>query len=92
MSRLTLLTPPGFSPFGGTNGHPDYLKNRRDREPHECCVVCGKKTPKTAKSVMLSTLNEYLTELGENDLGYYPVGPECSKALKAAGIPVVKAS
>lgn len=66
-----------------------------------CCVLCGKASFGTTY-VLLSNMGEYITleesraheascekrGLNSDDLGYYPVGSDCAKTLKSAGIPV----
>ncbi len=97
----SLTCPPGLAPFGRENGHPNYKKNsnaaRHNGFPLDtshCCVVCGKKAVDTLTYVMLSNVGEYITEAEYNDsddLGLYPVGSDCAKKLKSAGIPLYAA-
>jgi hypothetical protein len=94
----SLKCPPGLAAFGGPNGHPNYRRNQ-DAARHnghyldtsDCCVICGRKAIPSKFSVMLSNVGEYITEAEHNDsddLGLYPVGSDCAKLLKKAGIPV----
>lgn len=55
-----------------------------------CCVLCGKKAFGAPEYVLLSDTSRYVTkeELTDNDLGMFPVGSDCAKKLKKAGIPV----
>lgn len=101
----TLVCPAGCQPFGGVNGHPNYRTNqdRTGRDPSECCVVCGKRATGNLY-VYLSNVSEYITEAEyvaqedacnargacSDDLGMYPVGSDCAKKLRAAGIPLVR--
>jgi len=94
----SLVSPPGLAPFGRESGNPNYKQNQ-DRARHNghyldasnCCAVCGKKALGGDTFVMLSNVGEYITEAEYNDsddLGLYPVGSDCAKKLKKAGIPV----
>lgn len=91
----SVVTPAHLRAFGG---NPSYRKNQ-DAAKHEgssldescCCVLCGKAAFTSGLSVMLSNVGEYITKEEHNDsddLGYYPVGSDCAKKLKAAGIPI----
>lgn len=67
-----------------------------------CCAYCGKKAIESDLSVLLSNVGEYITKEeadafeiecaarggSPDDLGYYPVGSDCARKLRAAGIPV----
>jgi hypothetical protein len=92
----SVVTPAHLKPFGG---NPNYRKNQeraKSKGGHpldasSCCVLCGKKAYESGLSVMLSNVGLYITPEEHNDsddLGYYPVGSDCAKKLKAAGIPV----
>jgi hypothetical protein len=96
----SIACPPGLHPFGRENGHPRYRENQeraRDKRGYaldtiDCCVVCGKGTVGGSTFVLLSDVGEYITaaEHRENgDLGEYPVGSDCARKLKAAGVPIV---
>lgn len=90
----SVKTPASLKPFGG---NPAYKANM-SKAMHKglpvcqtsCCVLCGKKALSQKLFVLLSTDNVYVTqaELSDDDLGEYPVGSDCAKTLKAAGIPV----
>lgn len=79
------------------SGNPDYRTNQ-GKAIHkgipvcqtQCCVLCGKKSLGGKLYVLLASTCEYVTreELDEDDLGEYPIGSDCAKKLKAAGIPV----
>jgi len=76
----------------------NYVVGRYASET-ECCALCGKKAL-GSQHVLLTNVGEYTTieEMDENDkavearggcpddLGYYPVGSDCAKKLKAAGV------
>ncbi len=94
----SLVCPPGLHAFGGPNGHANYDENQgkarhagRPVGPEDCCVLCGKKALGGGIFVLLCSVGEYITEaeLAEDDLGCYPVGSDCAKKLKAAGLPVI---
>lgn len=91
------------APFGRPNlGHPNYRANQEAArhkgqyvcETH-CCCYCGKKA-------LNGNIFAYLTNLGEfarmedrpalnDDLGLYPVGSDCAKRLKKAGVTLYNA-
>lgn len=89
-----------ITPYGGPQGHPNYeanLKKFGTRHPtegrylDECaetCCYCGKyvKNPKTF--ALLEDVALFVTkeQLGDFDLGQRPVGSECAKVLKKAGV------
>lgn len=92
----SVTTPAHLKAFGG---NPNYRKNQSQAKSPEgylldescCCVLCGKAAYTSGLSVMLSNVGLYITPEEHNDsddLGYYPVGSDCAKKLKAAGIPV----
>lgn len=86
----SVVTPAHLHAFGG---HPNYRVNQKKagRDPSDCCALCGKACLKTAAYVMLSNVGEYITAEENNnsdDLGLYPVGSNCMRLLKQAGIPV----
>lgn len=70
-----------------------------------CCVLCGKKAIGGGTFVLLTNVGEYTTkeEMAEHeklvearggspdDLGLYPVGFDCAKKLKAAGVTIYNA-
>ncbi len=85
--------------FGRANGgHPRYEANL-ERTPyadqtHACCY-CGKFTGSASATYayLLSTSEfselEYFQTVGDDcNLGFYPVGSDCAKKLKAAGVPL----
>lgn len=56
-----------------------------------CCVLCGKYLPnKKPAFVLLSNETKYVTEaeLTDHDLGTFPVGSDCAKKLKKAGVSI----
>lgn len=59
-----------------------------------CCVFCGKYMPDGHKGtlVLLADGGEIVTlgELTEFDLGVFPIGSDCARKYKAAGIPLYK--
>lgn len=71
----------------------------------ECCVLCGRKAIGGNTFVILSNVSEYITKEESaafdadcaarggcsDDLGYYPVGSDCAKKLKSAGVPIYPA-
>lgn len=94
MSTRTLLTVP--SNLVAFMGNPNYRTNQ-EAARHEgfpvdecdCCVLCGKKAVQSGMYVYLTGRGEY-TKAGEgeknDDLGLYPVGSDCAKKLKKAGV------
>lgn len=68
----------------------------------QCCALCGKKALNQETYVLLSNVGNYITSEEalafekdaearggcSDDLGYYPVGSDCAKKLKAAGVPI----
>jgi hypothetical protein len=93
----SVATPAHLKAFGG---NPDYKANQAKAKSKQgypvsttqCCVLCGKKA-RGDLSAMLSNMGLYITKEEYNnsdDLGYYPVGSDCAKKLKAADIPVYK--
>lgn len=67
-----------------------------------CCVLCGKKAIGGGLFVLLTNVGEYTTkeEMAEHekvvaarggcpdDLGLYPVGGDCARKLKKAGVTI----
>ena len=103
MSQRTfsVTCPAGLRPFGGVNGHPGYQANQERAkhkgfplDPSHCCVICGKAAVASAFAVRLADTGEYVTEaeMRETDLGFYPVGSDCAKKLRKAGIEVVSST
>lgn len=91
-----MKTPSNLRAFGG---NPAYQANQNKAQHRglpvcqtQCCVLCGKKALSGKLYVLLSSGGEYVTreELTEDDLGAYPVGLDCAKTLKDAGVPVFK--
>ena len=54
-----------------------------------CCVLCGRKALNATSFVLIADCGNYVTkdEVQEYDLGMFPVGSDCLKAFKKAGIP-----
>lgn len=82
-----------FPIFGRPGGHPDYFENlsrAKDPEPSACCVYCGRYVKAPSVFVFLNIENEPVdAEEGQKApewMGLYPIGPDCAKKAKAAGV------
>jgi len=89
------------TPFGGPNGHPNYSKNSEKCVTHkyvkgqavvvEPCCYCGKGISGTPKFTVFLTSDAEIVEADESlpdFLGHHPVGSDCARVLKKAGLPV----
>lgn len=75
--------------------HPDYHKNQGKCGQHLPCVLCGKAILRNS-SIHARVLDggaRFATEeeaksVAEysGDMGWYPVGPECARKLRSAGV------
>lgn len=82
-------------PFGRRDGgHPAYEANLSSGEPSECCCYCGRHTGNGKTFAYLLDVGDFakyedFAHLSDDcNLGFYPVGSECAKVLKAAGVAV----
>lgn len=89
-----MKTPADLKAFGGNPSYHDNLNRAHHKGmalcQTDCCVLCGKKALGRKTYVLLTDMGEYTTReaLTEYDLGEYPVGSDCAKKLKAAGVTV----
>lgn len=88
-----------FGLFGhGEGAHPAYkanlgkarIKGGFPADETNCCVYCGRHTRNASLFVYLSSLGEPMAprDDGFDDLGYYPIGPDCARLARAAGVAV----
>ena len=75
--------------FGQPNGgHPNYHRNSEDRDGTLCCAYCGK-LGKNKTFVFLNWDGTPCSPDTQGDvLGLYPIGSDCAKKAKAAGIKI----
>jgi hypothetical protein len=87
-------------------GHPSYRANQSKAmgrtgdgfrfyaDATLCCAYCGRYTGNGTLYVFLTCLGEFSESEYHTDamdfLGMYPVGSDCAKKLKAAGVPIYK--
>lgn len=98
--RNTVSVPSNLAAFSGS-----YQKNVATAVDDTCCcILCGKNAGKGGLFVYLTSGGEYSTmeEAAEyekvieglggclDDLGLYPVGSDCAKKLKLAGVKLYK--
>ena len=78
-------------PFGG----PKYDENKtRCRDGSTACGYCGRAVKDSWKDAVrvvdggarFATRDEPAEEAG--DMGCFPIGPDCARKLRAAGLPV----
>ena len=99
-NRPTVNVPPELKAFSGPRRDRNiYLASLKDVNDSECCAICGKPA-KGGKFVYLTDDGCYTTaEEGQehdalvvadggspDDLGLYPVGADCARKLKSAGV------
>lgn len=85
--------------FGRTGGHPNYRANQERAKvggnnvgPEECCAYCGRATGLGKNFLYLTTLGQVSEAPADpetqsyDDLGLYPVGSDCAKLFKKAGV------
>lgn len=80
-------------PFGvGSNGHTKYEENLKKYVPYGdttiACCYCGRHARSGTTFAFLSNMSEFIRqeEGGDDFLGMYPVGSDCAKILKDAGV------
>lgn len=85
-------------PFGRKNGgHPNYEANLA-KTPHQdqtaACCFCGKNTGHGRVFAYLLDVGDFAKKedyahlADDTNLGFYPVGSDCARKLKAAGIAI----
>ncbi len=95
--KVTKKTParPALSPFSGPNYHKNTEKCGSAETP---CAFCGRAVKNESSSFSVRVVDggagfgtagqfagtEAVGEAG--DMGYWPVGSDCAKRLKAAGV------
>lgn len=78
--------------------HPNYRANMDRCGAFEPCVLCGKgvKNTDAPRARVTGGGNAFAAadeaasdDLGPGDMGWFPVGPDCAKKLRAAGVHMV---
>lgn len=96
-TRTTVTVPSNLAAFSYNKTTPDL-----GGDETTCCVLCGRNAGQGGRFVYLTNLGEYTTveEAAQNDkvveerggcpddLGLYPVGSDCAKKLKQAGVTI----
>ncbi len=80
--------------FGRNDGHPKYKANqlKTNLDVTQCCAYCGKVVKEGHGKYFLFLNNscEVITkeEGTDYDLGLYPIGSECLKKFREAGVKI----